>query len=119
MKVRQWITALCCCCWWLRPSWEWCGRGQLPAANEEAAATPGKKVPGRTAQPVAQHPLVDQRPLQTARRMAATRRARRKSKALAHQAEKVGDHEVDLAFFDALRTARRKSSAAFAGSPSK
>jgi hypothetical protein len=25
--------------------------------------------------------------------------------ALAHQAEKVGDHEVDLAFFDALRTA--------------
>ena len=36
--------------------------------------------------------------------------------ALAHEAEKVGDHEVDLAFFDALRTARRKSSAAFAGS---
>jgi len=25
--------------------------------------------------------------------------------ALAHQAEKIGDHEVDLAFFDALRTA--------------
>src|SRR5262249_28519303 len=25
--------------------------------------------------------------------------------ALAHEAEKIGDHEVDLAFFDALRTA--------------
>ena len=27
--------------------------------------------------------------------------------ALAHEAEKIGDHEVDLAFFDALRTAQQ------------
>jgi small-conductance mechanosensitive channel len=47
---------------------------------------------------------VDQRPLQTARRMAATA-VTSEELALAHQAEKVGDHEVDLAFFDALRTA--------------
>ncbi|MFZ1005745.1 MAG: mechanosensitive ion channel domain-containing protein [Candidatus Sulfotelmatobacter sp.] len=65
---------------------------------------------GKTAKPPARsvvsapHSLVDQRPLQTARRMAATA-VTSEELALAHQAEKVGDHEVDLAFFDALRTA--------------
>ena len=48
--------------------------------------------------------LVDQRPLQTARRIAATA-STPEEQVLAHQAEKVADHEVDLAFFDALRTA--------------
>ena len=63
----------------------------------------------KTAKPLARgvasapHALVDQRPLQTARRMAAAA-VTNEELALAHQAEKVGDHEVDLAFFDALRT---------------
>jgi small-conductance mechanosensitive channel len=48
-------------------------------------------------------PLVDQRPLQTAQHMAALA-ATPEEQALAHEAEKVGDHEVDLAFFDKLRS---------------
>ena len=103
MKIRQWITAIVLLLLvaaaiagivWTRA---------LPVANEETAATPGKKLPGH-APLVAQHPLVDQRPLQTARRMAAIA-GTPEEQVLAHQAEKVGDHEVDLAFFDALRTA--------------
>jgi small-conductance mechanosensitive channel len=103
MKIRQWITAIVLLLLvaaaivgivWTRA---------LPVASEEAAATPGRKLPGH-APPVAQHPLVDQRPLQTARRMAAIA-GTPEEQVLAHQAEKVGDHEVDLAFFDALRTA--------------
>lgn len=54
--------------------------------------------------PAARRGLVDQRPLQTARRVAALA-STAEEQALAHEAEKVGDHEVDLAFFDALRTA--------------
>jgi small-conductance mechanosensitive channel len=103
MKIRQWITAIVLLLLvaaaivgivWTRA---------LPVASEETAATPGRKLPGH-APPVAQHPLVDQRPLQTARRMAAIA-GTQEEQVLAHQAEKVGDHEVDLAFFDALRTA--------------
>src|SRR5579872_4596331 len=103
MKIRQWITAIVLLLLvaaaivgivWTRA---------LPVANEETATTPGKKLPGH-APPVAQHPLVDQRPLQTARRMAAIA-GTPEEQVLAHEATKVGDHEVDLAFFDALRTA--------------
>ncbi len=101
MKVRRWITAIVLLLlvaaaiagmYWTR---------QLPA-NEEAA-TSGKRLSGRKA-PSAAHPLVDQRPLQTARRMAALA-STQAEQSLAHAAEKAGDHEVDLAFFDALRTA--------------
>lgn len=102
MKVRQWITAIVLLLLvaaaiagivWTRA---------LPVPSEDAAAPTGK-VSGRKAA-VAQHPLVDQRPLQTAKRMAAIA-GTPEEQALAHQAEKVGDHEVDLTFFDALRTA--------------
>lgn len=69
---------------------------------EDLAKVPSKQLlPGGATPP---RPLVDQRPLQTARRMAATA-ATPEEQVLAHQAEKVADHEVDLAFFDALRTA--------------
>jgi small-conductance mechanosensitive channel len=103
MKVRQWITAIVLLLLvaaaiagivWTRA---------LPAPSEEVAATPTGKMVGKKA-PVAQRPLVDQRPLQTAKRMAAIA-GTPEEQALAHQAEKVGDHEVDLSFFDALRTA--------------
>jgi small-conductance mechanosensitive channel len=77
-------------------------REQKPAAEvDESSKAPGKRLQTRGA---AKRPLVDQRPLQTARRMAALA-STPEEQALAHEALKVGDHEVDLAFFDALRTA--------------
>jgi len=103
MKVRQWITGIVLLLLvaaaivgivWTR---------ELPAPSDETSATLNKKAPGRKT-PATQRPLVDQRPLQTARRMAAIA-GTPEEQALAHEAEKVGDHEVDLAFFDTLRTA--------------
>ena len=44
-------------------------------------------------------------PASAANRQANGGTRRHAEEALAHEAEKVGDHEVDLAFFDALRTA--------------
>jgi small-conductance mechanosensitive channel len=71
----------------------------LPAANEGSESQSGKKA-------MLQSPraLVDLRPLQTARRLGAMA-GMPEEQILAHQAEKVGDHEVDLSFLDALRTA--------------
>jgi small-conductance mechanosensitive channel len=103
MKVRLWITAVVLLLLmaagvvgllWTRPA---------PAAEEETTAGSGQKAGHKGAAPV---PLVDQRPLQTARRMAAMA-GTAEEQSLAHQAEKVADHEVDLAFFDALRTAEQ------------
>lgn len=73
------------------------------AENEGSGRAPAKRFLARN-QAAVPHPLVDERPLQTARRMAALA-ATPEELALAHRAEKVADHEVDLAFFDALRTA--------------
>src|SRR5258708_5020357 len=75
----------------------------VPEPHEETSATGTKRGGGRKATG-AQRPVVDQRPLQTARGLTALA-ATPEEQALAHDAEKVGDHEVDLAFFDALRTA--------------
>jgi small-conductance mechanosensitive channel len=112
MKVRQWITGIVLLALvaaaivgvvWTRDSG--------PAENEVAgkgAAGNGAAGNGPAAaarrQVAAQRALVDQRPLQTARRLAAIA-GTPEEQALAHEAEKTGDHEVDLAFFDALRTA--------------
>jgi small-conductance mechanosensitive channel len=106
MKVRHFITALVLLLLvamaiagmvWTR------ALAPPPEADESAAAPAGKKLLAHT-QPASEHPLVDQRPLQTARRMAALATTPEELR-LAHEAEKVGDHEVDLAFADALRTA--------------
>ena len=103
MKIRQWIIAIVLVLlvaaaiigmFWTR---------ELPSPNEDASASPAKKTAGQKG-PAAQRPLVDQRPLLTARRMAAMA-STPDEQTLAHDALKVGDHEVDLAFFDALRTA--------------
>jgi small-conductance mechanosensitive channel len=100
MKVSQWITAFVlvvllaaaiAALIWTRP---------LPTIDATTAA--GKKALG--APPP--HALVDQRPLDTARKMAALA-GTPEEQSLAHEAEKTGDHEVDLAFFDALRTAQQ------------
>ncbi len=103
MKLRQYITAIVlvllvaaslAAVLWTR---------EVPPPSDETAATPGKKSSGRKTAAL-QHPLVDQRPLSTAKRMAALA-ATTEEQALAHEAEKLGDHEVDLAFLDSLRTA--------------
>jgi small-conductance mechanosensitive channel len=105
MKVRHWITAITLLLLmgaavvgmlWTRPRTQ-------PDETDEIGKIPSKPVLSKSA-PNAPRPLVDQRPLQTARRMAGLA-ATPEEQALAHEAEKVGDHEVDLAFFDALRTA--------------
>ena len=105
MKIRQWITAfvLVLLVAVAIAGLEW--TRALPAVNEEVAATQAKKVSGH-APPVAPRALIDQRPLQTAKHM-ATLAATPEEQALAHQAEKLGDHEVDLSFLDALRTAEQ------------
>ena len=100
MKPRQWITAIVLLLLmsaavlgllWTRE----------PAQTEESTTEPAKKVSGRKAA-AAQPPLIDLRPLQTAQRLAATA-GTPEEQALAHAAEKAGDHEVDLTFFDRLR----------------
>lgn len=107
MKLRHWITTLTLLLlmagaigglFWTRP---------LPAPTEESAtASSNKKLLGRKTALPPQHGLVDQRPLLTARHMAAMA-ATPDEQALAHEAEKTGDHEVDLTFLDALRTAEQ------------
>ena len=103
MKLRQSITAIVLLVlvaaaiagiWLTRP---------LAVANDQAAESSNQVLADRKA-PVSPRSLVDLRPLQTARRLAAIA-GTQEEQVLAHQAEKVGDHEVDLAFFDALRTA--------------
>src|SRR5579863_10188949 len=102
MKLRQWITAMVLLLLVAAAIVGMVWTRALPVASDEAAAgASGKKAARKEAAPRA---LVDQRPLQTARRMAAIA-GTPEEQALAHQAEKVGDHEVDLSFFDALRTA--------------
>jgi len=104
MKLRQWITtiglllliaAAVVGLLWTR---------ELPAPDQEGAAAPGGNKLFSKKAPAPQRSLVDQRPLHTAQQMAATA-ATPEEQALAHEAEKVADHEVDLSFFDALRTA--------------
>jgi len=103
MKVRHWITAVVLLLLLAAAVVALLETREVPA-TDDATATPGKKLLRARVPEV--HPLVDQRPLQTARRMGAMA-GTAEEQALAHEAEKVGDHEVDLAFFDALRTAQQ------------
>jgi small-conductance mechanosensitive channel len=104
MKFRHWITAIVL---FMLMALAIVGllRTREPkplAETEDTGKAPAKRLQARAA---AQRPLVDQRPLATARRMTAMA-STPEELALAHEAEKIGDHEVDLAFFDALRTAQ-------------
>ncbi len=99
MKLRQYITAIILLLLVAAAIAGMLWTRDLPAPSDETSATSGKR---KAAAP--QHPLVDQRPLSTAKRM-ATFAATADEQALAHEAEKLGDHEVDLAFLDSLRTA--------------
>ena len=104
LKRRHWITAIVLVLlmgaavaglYWTR---------ELPAQNDDTAATNSKKN-GRAKAVSQRRQLVDLRPLETARRMAALASTPNEL-ALAHEAEKVGDHAVDLAFYDAIRIAQ-------------
>jgi len=77
------------------------GEQKPPADAEDTGKAPAKRLQARGE---AKRPLVDERPLLTARRMSALASTTEEQE-LAHEALKVSDHEVDLAFFDALRTA--------------
>ena len=81
----------------------WTREVEQPADVEEQGQSQNTKHLLSRAKPANALPLVDQRPLQTAQRMAALA-STPEEQALAHEAEKVGDHEVDLAFFDKLRS---------------
>jgi small-conductance mechanosensitive channel len=75
-----------------------------PSGNAEGARKPQD---GRVATAnvgTASQTLVDQSPLQTARRLAALA-ATPEEKNLSHQALKLADHELDLAFYGAERNA--------------
>jgi len=105
MKLRYWIygivllllmAAVAVGLFWTR---------ELPATADDATATPTKKLLARKATPQ-RRGLVDVRPLERARNVAAVA-GTPEEQILAHEAEKTADHEVDLAFLDALRTAHQ------------
>src|SRR6266852_1070188 len=75
-----------------------------PAGNAEGTRKPqgGKVVTANVG--TASQTLVDQSPLQTARRLAALA-ATPEEKSLSHQTLKLADHELDLAFYGAERNA--------------
>src|SRR5215831_5130928 len=101
MKLRNWITAIVLLLLVAASVVGLLWTRELPPGDDAAAPSPGHRLLGRKAA-APQRQLVDVRPLQTARRMAALA-GTPEEQSLAHEAEKVADHEVDLAFYDALR----------------
>ena len=71
--------------------------GEVVPLDTQRAGSPEQRAMPRV--------LVDQSPLQTARQV-GTLAYTQEEKEVARQAEKVADHEVDLAFFDAFRAAQ-------------
>src|SRR5215831_2472886 len=104
MKLRNWITAIVLLLLVAASVVGLLWTRELPPVDDAAAPAPGHRLLGRKAA-APQRQLVDLRPLQTARRM-STLAGTPEEQALAHEAEKIGDHEVDLAFLDALRRVR-------------
>ena len=105
MKLRHWITAIVLL---LLVAAAIVGmlRTQQPSGTRaEVVPFPGTQA-AQKQQPAAQHAWVDQSPLQIARRI-GTLAYKQDEKNLAEQAEKVADHEVDLAFFDAFSAAEQ------------
>jgi small-conductance mechanosensitive channel len=107
MKVRQRMTGVVLLLLigaaiaglvWTRDS------GPDTAASSGADARPQSKAFLKKVASAQQNPLVDQRPLLTARRMAALATTA-DEQPLAHEALRLGDHEVDLTFADTLRRA--------------
>jgi small-conductance mechanosensitive channel len=105
MKVRHWITAIVLLLLVAAAIVGMVRTEQRRGTSEELAAPPGTQAAANNQQRLARHAMVDQRPLQTARRVGSLAYTQ-EEKDLAQQAEKVADHEVDLAFFDAFRAAQ-------------
>ena len=110
MKLRHWITAtvllLLVAAAIVGMVWTRQPRG----ISQEVAPPPGSRKTTSKQQHVAQHAWVDQSPLQTARRVGSLAYSE-DERSLAQQVEKVADHEVDLAFFDAFRAAQESPAA--------
>jgi len=100
MKTRQWLIpfALVVLVALAIAGLMWTRDSGQPAA---AATTSDGKKAKRSPAPL---PLVDERPLRTARSLSTLADTAEEQQIL-HDALKVGDHEVDLAFSDALRRA--------------
>src|SRR5260370_8385183 len=98
MKLRHWITAIVLL---LLMALAIIGlvrtREQKPAAEtDETGKAPSKRLQARGA---AKRPLVDQRPLLTARRMAAMA-STPEEQAIAHQPEQIVHHKLHIASSD-------------------
>jgi small-conductance mechanosensitive channel len=104
MKLRHWITAGVLLVLVAAAIIGMVRTQQPRGTSEDVAAAPGTQSTGNP-HSLGQHAWVDQRPLQTARRV-GTLAYTQEEKDLAQQVEKVADHEVDLAFFDAFRAAQ-------------
>jgi small-conductance mechanosensitive channel len=105
MKVRHWITAIVLLLLMAAAITGMVRTRQRRGTNGEAIVPAAAKKKGARVQRVAPPVLVDQTPLQTARRV-GTLAYTAEEKEQAREAEKVADHEVDLAFFDAFRSAQ-------------
>jgi small-conductance mechanosensitive channel len=86
------------------------GTGAAYLATRESSRPKAKTETKSGAAQVAEVPLVDERPLPTARALAALAITPEEQR-LAQEAARIADHEVDLAFADALRQAAEQQPA--------
>src|SRR5664279_1541438 len=105
MNARTWIPAAILFALTAAAGFGWRWTREVPPApqGQEAAVPPAKKRGLRRVAPVPER-LVDQSPLLTARSLVPLATTL-EEKQLALQAERLGNHSVDLAFSYALRTA--------------
>jgi small-conductance mechanosensitive channel len=108
MKIRHWITASLLLLLMAAAIAGLVWTRQPRGAGDAATVPASSQTKGKHLTRVAPRVLVDQIPLQTARRV-RTLASTPDEKELASQAEKVADHEVDLAFFDAFRGAQQSN----------
>lgn len=102
MKHRPWLpaAALLLLTALVAAGWQWTREPLTPATQGDQAP----KSPGLRRQAPRREQLVDQSPLLTARSLLAQALTAEELQ-LARQAERLANHEVDLAFADALRRA--------------
>ncbi len=105
MSLRSWIPAAILSALIAGAGLGWLWTREAPPApqGQDAATAPAPKRGLRRAAPVPER-LVDQTPLLTARSLLPLARTF-EERQLALQAERLGNHSVDLAFSDALRRA--------------
>jgi len=93
MKLRQWITVVALSLFVIATV-----VGLLLTGTQSV-------LPARSPRKNVQAAIVDQKPLQTARKLAALA-ATPEERDFAHEAMRLADYDVDLAFANALREAR-------------